>query len=256
MGKQDEARERVMDLVDALGVGAAIPSERRLSQELGVSRLTLRAALDELVREGYLERRHGSGTFVTQPKIAQQLTLTSFSEDMRRRGMVPGSRTLELAVSTAGARLGLRLQVSPEERVVRVKRLRTADGEPMAMEVLHVPQALVPGLRQQDLEDRSFYELLEDRYGILITSSTQTIEPTVTNEEESSVLGVPLHSPAFLFERTSLTESGRVVEFVHSIYRGDRYRLVAQLIPQRPRNGRQGSRSADIAASPSRSSRY
>src|SRR5213594_3604830 len=238
MTKQDDTRERVLDLMEPLTVGEAIPSERQLSQSLGVSRLTLRAALDELVRDGYLDRRHGSGTYVTEPKIAQPLTLTSFSDEMRRRGMVPGSRTLELATTSAGARLARRLQVSPAERLVRVKRLRLADAQPMAMEVLHVPEALVPGLTKSDLENHSFYELLQERYSIVIASGTQTIEPTVTNEEESEVLGVPLHTPAFLFERTTVSESGRMVEFVRSIYRGDRYRLVADLVPQRSRNGR------------------
>jgi GntR family transcriptional regulator len=238
LSKTEDTRDRVLDLIEALKVGQAIPSERQLSQELGVSRLTLRAALDELVRDGYLDRRHGSGTYVTEPKIAQPLTLTSFSEEMRRRGMVPGSRTLELTVTSAGARLARRLQVSPEEPLVRVKRLRLADGEPMAMEILHIPQALVPGLTKADLENRSFYELLAERYEIVIGSGTQTIEPTVTSEEESEVLGVPLHTPAFLFERTTVSESGRIVEFVRSIYRGDRYRLVADLTPQRSRNGR------------------
>jgi GntR family transcriptional regulator len=238
MTKQDDTRGRVLDLMEPLDVGMAIPSERQLSVDLGVSRLTIRAALDELVRDGYLDRRHGSGTYVTEPKIAQPLTLTSFSEDMRRRGMVPGSRTLELATTSAGARLARRLQVSPAERLVRVKRLRLADAQPMAMEVLHIPEVLVPGLTRADLEDRSFYDLLNERYGIVIASGTQTIEPTVTNEEESEVLGVPLHTPAFLFERTTVSESGRIVEFVRSIYRGDRYRLVADLTPQRSRNGR------------------
>jgi GntR family transcriptional regulator len=238
MTKQDDTRDQVLDLMESLDVGMAIPSERQLSVDLGVSRLTIRAALDELVRDGYLDRRHGSGTYVTEPKIAQPLTLTSFSEDMRRRGMVPGSRTLELATTSAGARLARRLQVSPAERLVRVKRLRLADAQPMAMEVLHIPEVLVPGLTRADLEDRSFYDLLNERYGIVIASGTQSIEPTVTNEEESEVLGVPLHTPAFLFERTTVSESGRIVEFVRSIYRGDRYRLVADLTPQRSRNGR------------------
>src|SRR5881227_1540693 len=115
MTKQNEARERVLDLIDRLGVGDAIPSERQLSGDLGFSRLTVRAALDELVREGYLERRRGSGTFVREPKIAQELTMTSFSEDMRRRGLRPASRTLSLTTTLAGARLGRLLTVSPSE---------------------------------------------------------------------------------------------------------------------------------------------
>ena len=103
MTKQSETRERVLDLIERLGVGEAIPSERQLSGDLGVSRLTVRAALDDLVREGFLERRQGAGTFVSEPKIAQELTMTSFTEDMQRRGMVPSSKTMELKTVAAGA---------------------------------------------------------------------------------------------------------------------------------------------------------
>ena len=99
----------------------------------------------------------------------------------------------------------------------------------MAIETLHVREALVSGLTAEDLERQSFYELLRDRYGIVIVGGVQTIEPTVTNEEESAALGVPLHSPAFLFERFSRNEDGEIVEFVQSTYRGDRYRIVTDL---------------------------
>jgi len=229
MTKQSETRGRVLDLIDRLEVGDAIPPERQLSADLGVSRLTLRAAVDELVREGYLVRRRGAGTFVGEPKISQELTMTSFTEDMRRRGMRPASKTLGLHVEPAGARFGRIFHVSPSERIVVAKRLRLADRETMAIETLHVREALVPGLSARDLERQSFYELLYERYGISIVSGIQTIEPTVTSEEESDALGVPLHSPAFLFERTTRAESGDVVEFVQSIYRGDRYRVVTEL---------------------------
>jgi GntR family transcriptional regulator len=227
--KQSQTRDRVIDLIESIGVGGAIPSERQLSAQLGVSRLTLRAALDELVRAGYLVRRRGSGTFVSEPKIAQELTMTSFSEEMRRRGMRPGARTLSLTTTTAGAYLGRSLHVSPSERIVVAKRLRIADEETMAIETLHVRESLVPGLTARDLEDMSFYELLSQRYGIEIVGGVQAIEPTVTNDEESEALGVPLHSPAFLFERTTRSQTGEIVEFVRSIYRGDRYRLVTEL---------------------------
>jgi GntR family transcriptional regulator len=142
--------------------------------------------------------------------------------------MAPGSRTLSLDAILAGARLGRFLQVSPSEKILQIKRLRLADGETMAIETLHIPEKLVPGLAANDLNG-SFYDLLRDRYGILIASGTQAIEPTVTNEEESAALGVPLHSPAFLFERTSRDQSDRTVEFVQSVYRGDRYRIVTEL---------------------------
>ncbi len=227
--KQSETRRQVLDLIEQLGIGSAIPSERQLSADLGVSRLTVRAALDALAREGHLVRRRGSGTYVQHPKIAQELTMTSFSEDMRRRGMVPGSRTVSLARELAGARLGRALQVSPAEKILVIKRLRLADGEPMAIETLHLPEQLVPGLEPEDIDRGSFYELLGGRYGIRIAEGTQAIEPTVTDEEESEALGVPLHSPAFLFERTSRDADGRTFEFVQSVYRGDRYRIVTEL---------------------------
>ena len=227
--KQSQTRDQVFELIERIGVGGAIPSERQLSQELGVSRLTVRAAIDELAREGYLVRRRGSGTYVSEPKIAQELTMSSFSEEMRRRGMRPGSRTLSLEVIHAGAYLGRCLHVSPSERIVVAKRLRLADDESMAIETLHVPESLVPGLTAEDFDRTSFYDLLTDRYGIEIVGGIQTIEPTVTNEEESAILGVPLHAPAFQFERTTRSERGEIVEFVRSIYRGDRYRLVTEL---------------------------
>ena len=227
--KQSQTRDSVIELIEQLGVGRAIPSERQLSSDLGVSRLTVRAALDDLVRDGYLVRRRGSGTFVREPKIAQELTMTSFSEDMERRGMRPGSKTLSLETTMAGAYLGRALHVSPSERIVVAKRLRMADNETMAIETLHVPASFVPDLLPDDLDRGSFYELLYDRYGIELESGVQTIEPTVTNEEESESLGVPLHSPAFQFERTSRSSSCAIVEFVRSIYRGDRYRLVTEL---------------------------
>jgi GntR family transcriptional regulator len=227
--KQRETRERILELIEELTVGDAIPAERQLGLDLGVSRLTVRAAIDELVREGYLVRRRGSGTFVAEPKVAKGIDITSFSDDMRARGLTPASRTLDLRVELAGARLGRILHVSPSQEIVAVKRLRLADGEPMAIEHLHTRASLVPRLSAADLEENSFYDLLADRYGITIVGGTQTVEPTVTNEEESRVLGVPLHSPALLFERVTRASTGDVVEFTSSTYRGDRYRIVTEI---------------------------
>lgn len=229
--KQEVVRDALLDLVGGLQVGAAIPPERRLAVDMGVSRPTLRAAIEELVREGLLLRRHGSGTYVAEPKIALPLTMTSFSDDMRQRGMRPDSQILSFEEQSAGAKLGARLRVSPADRLWAIRRLRLADDETMAIEFLHVPQRVAPSLTQRDLEGQSFYDLLVRRYDVVVVAGTQTIEPTVTNDEEAEVLGVPVHSPAFLFERTSTSERGEVVEFVRSIYRGDRYRLVTELRP-------------------------
>jgi len=249
MTKQRETRDRVLELIEALGIGEAIPSERQLTADLGVSRLTVRAALDELVRDGYLVRRRGSGTFVSEPKIAQELTMTSFTEDMQNRGMSPASRTLELKIVPAGAQLGRLLHVSPSEPVMVAKRLRLADHETMAIETLHVRESLVPDLTAADLQEHSFYELLRKRYVTTIAGGVQTIEPTVTDEEESEALGIPLHSPAFLFERVSRDSSGEVVEFVRSVYRGDRYRIVTDFSTQPEARDARSSRIPRMAAS-------
>jgi GntR family transcriptional regulator len=229
--KQALVRDEILGMLDELQVGDALPSERRLASDLGVSRPTLRAVIDELVREGLLLRRHGSGTYVAEPKIALPLTMTSFSDDMRQRGMRPGSRVLSFDEETAGAKLGARLKISPVDSTWAIRRLRLADDETMAIEFLHVPRRIAPTLTRRDLEGHSFYDLLHSRYGITVAAGTQTIEPTVTNDEEAAVLGVPVHAPAFLFERTSTSDKGEVVEFVRSIYRGDRYRLVTELRP-------------------------
>jgi GntR family transcriptional regulator len=229
--KQALVRDEILGMLDELQVGDALPSERRLASDLGVSRPTLRAVIDELVREGLLLRRHGSGTYVAEPKIALPLTMTSFSEDMARRGMRPSTQVVSFERQSAGAKLGQRLQISPVDEVWVITRLRLADDETMAIEWLHAPHALLPDLRREDLAQHSFYDLLRERRGIVITRGVQTIEPTVTSQEEASLLGVPLHAPAFLFVRTTEGEGGEVVEFVRSLYRGDRYRLVTELRP-------------------------
>ena len=173
--KQRQTRDRLLGLIEGLDVGASIPPERQLAIDFGISRLTLRAAIAELVRAGYLVRRHGSGTFVSEPKIAQELTMTSFSEDMRRRGLRPSNRTLALEIELAGARLGRSLNVSPSERIVVARRLRLADGVTMAIETLHVPESLVPGITARQLEEGSFYELLREHYGIVCRPRATTI---------------------------------------------------------------------------------
>ncbi len=228
--KQSQVRDELLALLDELAVGDAIPPERRLASDLGVSRPTLRTVIDELVREGLLRRRHGSGTYVSEPKIALPLTMTSFTEDMARRGMRAGSHVVAFEPISAGAKLGRRLRISPVDEVWAIHRLRLADDETMAIEFLHVSRRLLPDLTREDLEEHSFYTLLEQN-GIVIASGIQTIEPTVVNEDEAAMLAVPVHSPAFLFERTTESEGGEVVEYVRSLYRGDRYRLVAELRP-------------------------
>lgn len=229
--KRDAVRERLLDLVEQLPLGAAIPSERTLAPELGVSRMTLRSAIDELVRRGQLDRRQGRGTVVVSHRstAVPPLRMVSFAQDMRSRGLTPSSRTLTLSTAPAGPRIGRRLAVPPEAPVHTVLRLRLADDIPMALETMHVPAALLPGLDARELERTGLYGLLTAA-GATPAGGTQSVEPTVLEVEEARLLDVPLHSPAFLFERLAHDASGRPVEFVRSLFRGDRYTLVAELV--------------------------
>ncbi|MBX6382238.1 MAG: GntR family transcriptional regulator [Microbispora sp.] len=227
--KRDRVRDILLDLIADKEPGTAIPSERDLSRELGVSRPTLRAAIDVLVRQGMLVREHGRGTFTGRRKVTQPLAA---GDDSFHAPAAEGnwlSRILEFDSAPATARLAHRLRVSPADPVLRVVRLRLVDGEPMAIERIHLPHRLVESLRPDDMVSGSFYQFLRTRFGIDVRSATQTIEPTVTDETEAQLLGVPQHAPALLIERTAREAGGRVVEFTRSIYRGDRYRITSEL---------------------------
>jgi GntR family transcriptional regulator len=229
--KQQLVRRRLEELIAGLAPGEQLPVERELAQRLGVARMTLRRAVDALVADARLIRRQGSGTFVAPGKVTQRLSATSFSADMRARGMVPGSHTLVARRSAAGMMLAGVLEVPPRTEVLHIRRLRLADGEPMAVEDLHVPATVAPGLSGADLEGTSFYDLLASRYGNPVVSGTQTAEPALAAAEEAELLAIPAGSPVFLFERTSRVAGGAVAEFVRSVYRGDRYRIVADIFP-------------------------
>jgi GntR family transcriptional regulator len=229
--KQRQVRERLETLIAAMVPGEPLPAERDLAQELGVARMTLRRAIDALVAESRLVRRHGSGTFIAAAKVTQRLSATSFSTDMRARGLRPGSHTVFARESPAGVVLSAVLGIPPNSPVLHVRRLRLADDIPMALEDLHVPCDLAPGLTGDDLENASFYEVLARRFGQAIVSGTQTVEPCMTEPDVAELLGVEPGTPAFCFERTSRTIDDRIVEFVRSVYRGDRYRIVVDIFP-------------------------
>jgi GntR family transcriptional regulator len=230
-GKQQQVREQLETLIAGLVPGEPLPAERDLARELGVARMTLRRVVDGLVDDQRLIRRRGAGTFVAGAKVTQRLAATSFSADMRARGMRPGSRTIEARRFPAGMMLAGLLDVPPQTDVLFVRRLRLADDEPMAVEDLHVPATVAPGLTGEDLEGTSFYDLLAERYGDPVVSGTQTVEPALVNPDVADLLGVEAGSPVFLFERTSRVRSGGVAEFVRSTYRGDRYRIVVDIFP-------------------------
>jgi GntR family transcriptional regulator len=221
--KRRRIREHVLDLVEQHAAGEAIPPERLLAEELGVSRPTLRAVVEELVRDGLLEKHHGKGVFVSPAKVAQHLS-----------GSVDGawtSRVLDFEPGEpAGPRIGRRLRRAPADPVVRITRLRLVDGDPMSIEQLYVPADLVPGLTAGDLAGHSFHGVLVGMYGVEPAAASQSIEPTVVDTAEAELLGVPAHTPALLFERVTTDADGRVIEFCRAVYRGDRYRIQSELI--------------------------
>ncbi|MFI5617028.1 GntR family transcriptional regulator [Streptomyces sp. NPDC051567] len=227
--KRERVREHLLGLIDVRRPGDAIPSERTLCAALEVSRPTLRAAVDELVATGALVREHGRGMFVAPTKITQELAAEETALAVRQASGHWSSRLLEHSTVQAGARRGRRLRISPAAQLLYIARLRLVDGAPMAIEHLHIPADLVPALTPAELEAGDLYAHLRDRHGVHVHEARQSIEPTVVNEAEAGLLDVPLLSPALLIERLTTDSTGRPVEYVHSVYRGDRYRIVSRL---------------------------
>jgi GntR family transcriptional regulator len=225
--RRTEVREQLRELIDGRPPGEALPSERALSERLGVSRPTVRAALDDLVAGGLVVRRHGLGTF-TSPSPIHQLLPTG-GEPVPPADGAWESEVLQFEVSSAGARLGQQLRISPGDDVVRALRRRVVDGQPMALEEIRLPAAVVPRITRSDFESVSLYQRLRDLHGVTPANATQITEPTVTDATESRLLDVPLYSPALQFERTTQDTAGRTIEFTRSVYRGDRYRITSHL---------------------------
>lgn len=221
-------RARLRELIAGAPPGARLPSERSLSQRWHVARMTVRNATDALVAEGLVERRHGSGTYVLPRPLLRFLGLTSFTQDMRERGLVPSSRLLSFEVSPADAVLGDQLQVPAGESVIRFTRLRLGSDEPMAVETTWIARALVPGLEPDDL-DGSLYELLARRYRLVPGSASVTIEPMLPDARTRGLLAIPSRQACLRLRMTDADPRGRVIMVADCVYRGDRYQLSASV---------------------------
>ncbi|HEY3019724.1 MAG TPA: GntR family transcriptional regulator [Solirubrobacteraceae bacterium] len=223
--KGQELREILETLIASLGPGAPLPSERALAERYGVARMTVRSMLDRLTSEGLTYRVHGRGTFVAEPRVAQAMSLSSFSEDMLARGLRPGSTVLRQEVMPAGGVVAARLQISPRARVVRIDRVRTADGEPLALEQAFLPAARFKGLEGADLATGSLFTLLETRWGVRLAAADQRVVAVTIDGEEAELLDVAPGEAGLRFSTLAEDAGGDVVFFATSLFRGDRYEI-------------------------------
>jgi GntR family transcriptional regulator len=228
--KRSQVRAVLEQLIDEdLNPGDAIPSERALVVRLGVSRVTVRQAIADLVETGALERVHGKGTYVTGPQVDSRLHLTSFTREMRDRGLHPATVVLAATEEPADDDVSYALRIKPGRPVICVKRLRTADGTPMAYEVGYYPSALFPGLLQRELG--SLYDVFASEYGIVVTSGDQTVRAESADAEQARLLGIAKRAPLLVQERVTHA-SERVIELSTSWYRADRYRINMAITPR------------------------
>ena len=211
----------------------AIPSERELEILYNVSRTTIRKALDLLVRKGYLYREQGKGTFVALPHLQQNLHwLTSFTEDMKRRGFASGQRILTLSLEKPSRRIAQSLNLDPDkDQVVKVERLRFGNDEPIGIHIAYLPVFIGAPFTIEELETyQSLYSLLKAKYKVVIMEADESLEATIADEMEAQLLGIQEGSPLLLIERISRTSEGIPVEYVKMLYRADRYKYYVHMV--------------------------
>jgi GntR family transcriptional regulator len=208
-----------------LSEGDPLPSEEELGRVYQVSRMTARQALHGLKTNGYAVSQKGRGTFVTRPKLEKNIMhLRGFTEDMKHLGMEPSSKLLGQTVVGATAELAEKLRVQPNQAVMRLRRLRLADGIPMALEDSCIPLSQFPGLEKISFAKRSLYSVLRETYGVRVAYADEVIEALPATLEESEMLTVPKRASILSISRIIMTTEEVPIEFACSRYRGDRYR--------------------------------
>ena len=204
--------------------GDLIPSERELGEKYGISRMTARQAITDLVNEGLFYREQGKGTFVSQHKITQQLIrLTGFTEDIRARGQRPSTKVISAAMQAADEETAERLGISAGTLIFRLQRLRLADDEPLAIEVSQIAFKDCERLLEEDLESNSLYRTLESKYGITLMEADQELEAGLAGSEEAQLLKIPVGSPVLFTRRVTYTERNSPIEYARAVYCGNKY---------------------------------
>jgi len=210
--------------------GKPIPSEEDISRQLRVSRMTARQALKALCHLGVAYSQRGKGTFVSGIKMEKNIRqVLSFSQEMVARGAKPRSRAITFELRTADSEVAEALRIRPKDPVYFLQRVRLDENVPMGVETAYLPQQLYPGLLEKYDPRTSLYQSISRLYGIDIGIADEVVEAALVGAEEARLIRVAKGSPVFLFTRTSYVASGEPVEYVKSIFRGDRYKLVNRL---------------------------
>lgn len=213
-----------------LQVNERIPSESELCELYGVGRNTVRHAIADLVGQGVLKTIHAVGTFVVDGRLSKTAEyLLGFTQEMQLQGKQAGSRVLEARLIPADPFLARRLQVQLGAEVVFLARLRLLDGEPTAIERAHLPHELCPGILKHDFSDKSLYQVLADAYGCRPDHAEQEIEASLATPQVAELLGLETPSVVFEFHRETRLANGRVIEYVDSEVRADRFRFYTNL---------------------------
>jgi GntR family transcriptional regulator len=226
--KHVQLREILRRLIEQeLPPGAPIPSERELAERYGVSRLTVRSAVGRLVADGLLVTVRGKGTFTVQRRMELQLYLMSFSADMRRRGLTPSTEVLSTAEEVPPPSTATALRLGPGEIAFGLRRLRRADGLPLAVERGWYHRGHLPSLLELDLTG-SLYTQLAQVHGVVFDHATQTVWAEAADGPTARLLGVRSGTPLLVFRRVS-SRGGAPMEDMTSWYRGDHYQVMMQL---------------------------
>lgn len=210
--------------------GTMIPPESELCQTYGVSQITARQALDNLVSDGLIYRQRGRGSFVAQPAIETSLTrIISFTEDMRQRGYTPGSRVFYSGLAGAPQALAQELQVEPGEELAQIHRLRYADDEPLSIEKSSLVHRYCPGVLNDNFETVSLRETLSNQYGIRLVRARQSIRALNSTSKQADLLSIKPGAALLGIERVSYSQHNVPVEYLQIYYRADRYVLYTEL---------------------------